>query len=101
MPTAESSCQRITDPRLTRPGPVTRSVRVRGEQQQPRSVHWVTCVQGLEIPATDPARADSDNRDSGSEQPLRPGRVGTNRFRFQSVRRLLPIECDERTRDER
>ena len=26
-------------------------------------VYWERCLQGLEIPATEPARADSDNRD--------------------------------------
>ena len=35
-------------------------------------VHWESYLQGLEpeIPATEPALADSDNRDCGSEQPL-------------------------------
>ena len=36
-------------------------------------VNWESCLQELEIPATEPARAgDSDNRDCGPEQLLRP-----------------------------
>ena len=34
-------------------------------------VHWERCLQGLEISATEPALADSDNRDCGPGQPLR------------------------------
>ena len=33
-------------------------------------VHWESCLQGL-VDLTEPARADSDNRDRGPEQPFR------------------------------
>ena len=43
-------------------------------------VHWESYLQGFQTPATEPARADSDNRDRGPEQPLRSLRAGPCRW---------------------
>ena len=48
-------------------------------------VHWESYLQGFQTPATEPARADSDNRDRGPEQPLR-----SPSWRAASERPLMP-----------
>ena len=43
-------------------------------------VHWKSYLQGFQTSATEPALADSDNRDRGSEQPLRLDSIGPGRM---------------------